>query len=147
MAQNAENQRENHYYNITHLMLNWVCRCRTLTLSVCISVLSPPLPHRIGEKGEPKTTIQGWPLALVGCFGCVCVCFAAVVLLWWCAALFIVLLASVTCPRCLGWLAWHGSTDDDRMMAGAWRRGATTRMGVRGWNDTRPCIEHKYESM
>ena len=43
--------------------------------------------------------------------------------------------------------AWCGSTDDDRMMAWAWRKGATTRMGVRGWNDTRPYIEHKYESL
>lgn len=113
-----------------------------------LSVSYPlPYPTTIGEKGEPKTTIQGWPLALVGCFGCVCVCFAAVVLLWWCAALFIVLLASVACPRCLGWLAWHVPTDDERTMAGGMGKGATTRMGVRGWNDTRPCIEHIYESL
>lgn len=46
-------------------------------LSACYPL---PYPTTIGEKGEPKTTIQGWPLALVGCFGCVCVCFAAVVL-------------------------------------------------------------------
>ena len=121
-------------------MLN--CPCHTQNFCRNSLSVSYPLPYptTIGEKGEPKTTIQGWPLALL-------VCFAAVVLLWRCATLFIILLASVACPRCLGWLAWHVPTDDERTTAGGRGKGATTRMGVRGWNDTRPCIEHIYESL
>ena len=34
------------FLKITHLMLNWVCRCRTLTLFVYVRRLAPPLPHR-----------------------------------------------------------------------------------------------------
>ena len=128
MAQKAENQRENHYCNIRMIMLNCTLHIQKFGRN-SLSVSYPlPYPTTIGEKGDSKTTIQGWPLAMVGCFGC-----------FWCvlSALHPDLSACVAPHHrfrvgCLPSLPRHGSTDDERTTAGAGARGRPQGWGCGG---------------